>query len=376
MTFPGPGDEPYAGPPPTRRPERWEGTPAHWPPVAGPVPWGQPVQWVQPAPPPPPPATLRWAPPPGTPPHDVPQPFLHAMRSRDWGWWRPLLGLLLLGVVYLVAATVVVLPTAAIGFGPDPAQLDLTDPLTLLVTDLSLIVAIPVIWLAWVTVHGMGRGWSSSVLARLRRRLLLPYALMAVSTLGSGIVVALLVGLTIGGDEVTGPVASLGWLLVVVVLTTPLQSAAEEYLFRGYLSQCVAGWVRSPNAGAVLAAVLTAALFSAAHLPPDVPTFLDRFAFGLAASAVVWLTGGLEAAIALHAVNNVLVFVLAGALGEGVATESYPGGLGPVLLLVSVLSVAAYVGVVARSRNRLRPETRTAAVDLRMPGTPVPVAAG
>src|SRR3712207_8477032 len=51
-------------------------------------------------------------------------------------------------------------------------------------------------------------------------------------------------------------------------------------------------------------------------------TFLDRFAFGLAASAVVWLTGGLEAAIVLHAANNVVVFLLAGSLGEGVATES------------------------------------------------------
>ena len=41
---------------------------------------------------------------------------------------------------------------------------------------------------------------------------------------------------------------------------------------------------------------------------------------------MVWLTGGLEAAIVLHAVNNVLVFVLAGALGEGVATEEVPDG--------------------------------------------------
>ena len=113
---------------------------------------------------------------------------------------------------------------------------------------------------------------------------------------------------------------------MVVVLTTPLQSAAEEYLFRGYLSQAIAGWVRAPRAGAVVAAVVTAALFSLAHLPGDLPTFLDRFAFGLAASAVVWLTGGLEAAIVLHAVNNVLVFVLAGALGDGVATEEVPDG--------------------------------------------------
>ena len=40
------------------------------------------------------------------------------------------------------------------------------------------------------------------------------------------------------------------------------------------------------------------------------------------------------------------------------------------------MTVAAYVAVVAWSRRRLRPETRTAALDLRTPGVPVPVAAG
>jgi membrane protease YdiL (CAAX protease family) len=295
------------------------------------------------------------------------------MRSRDWAWWRPVLGLLLLAVVYVVAAIVVVLLAVAADVAPDPARMDLADPVTLLITNLSLIVAIPVVWLAWVAVHGMGRGWSSSVLGRLRRRLLVPYVLIALRTLGVGVGLSVLIGFVLGDDGTTGPVAGFGGLLVVVVLTTPLQSAAEEYFFRGYLSQCIAGWVRAPRAGAVVAAVLTAALFSAAHLPPDVPTFLDRFAFGLAASAVVWLTGGLEAAIVLHAVNNVLVFVLAGALGDGVDTETYSSGPDPLLLLVSVLSVAAYVAVVARSRARLRPETRTAAMDQRTPGRPQPV---
>jgi membrane protease YdiL (CAAX protease family) len=298
------------------------------------------------------------------------------MRSRDWAWWRPLLGLLLLGVVYLVAATVVVFLTLVTGVGPDFAQMDLVDPLTLLFTNLSLIVAIPVVWLAWITAHGMSKGWSSSVLARWRWRLVLPYSLMALGILGAGIGLSVLAGFLVGEEDVTGPVPSFGWLLLVVFLTTPLQSAAEEYLFRGYLSQAIAAWVRHPAAGAVLAGVVTAALFSAAHLPADVPTFLDRFAFGLAASAVVWLTGGLEAAIVLHAVNNVLVFVLAGALGEGVATGEVPDGTGLLFLLVSLLTVAAYVAVVGWSRPRLRPERRTAALDLRTAGVPVPVAAG
>jgi membrane protease YdiL (CAAX protease family) len=303
------------------------------------------------------------------------------MRSRDWAWWRPVLGLLLLAVVYaaLAVATAVAGVFGLLASGVDPGTLpdigvEFADPWVLLFLNVSLIVAIPCVWMVWTVAHGMGRGWSSSVLARLRRRLFLPYTLLALATLGVGIGLSVLLSFTLGGEEVTGPVSSYGWLLVVVLLTTPLQSAAEEYVFRGYLSQAIAGWIRAPQVGAIVAAVLTAALFAAAHGPQDPLTFLDRLAFGLAASAVVWLTGGLEAAIVLHAVNNVLVFGLAGALGEGVATEAVPAGIGLGFALLSLASMAAYVTLVARSRRRLLPETRTAAVDLRLPG-PLPVPA-
>jgi uncharacterized protein len=365
-------DEPYTGPPPTRRPEPWQWPTGYWQGGYRPAPW-PPHPWG----PPPvvPPANVRWAPPPGTPPHDEPQSFLRAMRSRDWAWWRPALGLLLLSVVYAVAAVVVVVVSLLTGVGPDLALLDLVDPVVLLVTNLSLIVAIPTVWLAWAVAHGMRPGWSSSVLARLRWRLMPRLVLLALATLGVGIGLSVLLGAA-SGDEFTGPVPDLGWLLLVVLLTTPLQSAAEEYLFRGYLSQAIAGWIRAPRAGAVVAAVLTAAVFSAAHAPPDFLTFLDRFVFGLAASAVVWLTGGLEAAIVLHAVNNVIVFILAGSLGEGVVTESVPDAGAALFVLLSVVSMGAYVAVVARSRRTLRPELLTPAHDLRGPGTRVPAPAG
>lgn len=277
MTYPGAGfpvDEgPYTGPPPMHRPGQPAWPPAPWyPPPPGwypppPAGWYPPAAWYPPPRPPVPPPRVRWAPPPGTPPHEEPQPYLRAMRSRDWAWWRPLLGLLLVAFVYVAAATVVVVLTLLTGVGTDFAQMNLVDPLTLLVTNLSLIVAIPVVWLAWVTAHGMPLGWSSSVLARLRWRLVLPYSLLAVGTLGAGIGLSVLAGFLFGDEKATGPVASFGWLLLVVVLTTPLQSAAEEYLFRGYLSQTVAAWVRHPAAGPVIAAVVTAALFSLAHVP-------------------------------------------------------------------------------------------------------------
>jgi uncharacterized protein len=349
-------DEPYPGPPPMLRPQQVQHQ-------APPFPSWQPaVQWT-----PPPPAL-----PPGTPPHDVPRPYLQVMRTRDWAWWRPVLGLLLITVIYLVAATLVVLLALVTDVAPNLDLLDLVDPAVLLVTNLSLVIAIPVVWLAWVVAHGLRPGWSASVLARLRWRLLFPFTLIALATLGLGIGLSVLLSFLVGGETVTGPVPAFGWLLVVVLLTTPLQSAAEEYLFRGYLSQAIAGWIRVPAAGAIVAALVTATLFSLAHAPGDLSTFADRFAFGLTASAVVWLTGGLEAAIVLHAVNNVVVFVLAGALGEGVATEEVPDGSGLLFLGVSLVTMAAYVALVRRASRRLRPETHTAAQDFRRPPAVLP----
>jgi uncharacterized protein len=91
---------------------------------------------------------------------------------------------------------------------------------------------------------------------------------------------------------------------------------------------------------------------------------------------VVWLTGGLEAAIALHAVNNVVIFVVVGAMGQNAmdATESQTG-VGWFDVLLTLVALSAFVALVARSRRRSQPELRTAAVDLRAPFTAVPVPA-
>jgi membrane protease YdiL (CAAX protease family) len=291
------------------------------------------------------------------------------MRARDWAWWRPLLGLLLFSVLYAVAGVVLVVVVLVTGVVPDLALNDLTDVAVLLVTNVSLIVAIPIVWLCWVVPHGLGIGWSSSVLGRLRWRLFLPWTWRALATLGVAVAVSLLVAVAVSGVDVTGPGSSFPWMLLVVLTTTPLQAAAEEYVFRGYLSQMIAGWIGRPRAGALVAGLLSAALFSAAHGPPDVQTFLYRFAIGLALSAVVWLTGGLEASIALHAVNNVVIFLLAGALGDRAAAAEPGGVIGWGTSLLGVAGMAAFVAWVAVSRSRVRPELLSPAVDLR-PGLP------
>jgi membrane protease YdiL (CAAX protease family) len=355
-----PPEQPYSGPPPTGRygapPQVPFGLQA--PPPYG-VPWGGPPPAAAPGRPP------RPVTPPGAPPYDTPQPYELLMRARDWAWWRPLLGLVLFTVLYGVAGVVLVIVVLVTGVVPDLAMLDLTDVAVLLVTNLSLIVAIPIVWLCWLVPHGLGIGWSSSVLGRLRWRLFLPWTWRALATLGVAVAVSLLIAVAVTGVDVTGPGPSFPWMLLVVLTTTPLQAAAEEYVFRGYLSQTIAGWIGRRGVGAAVAAVVSAALFSAAHAPPDFQTFLYRFAIGLALSAAAWLTGGLEASIALHAVNNVVIFLLAGALGDRAAAAEPGGIVGWGTSLLGILGMAAFVAWVAVARSRERPELESPAVDLR-----------
>ena len=96
--------------------------------------------------------------------------------------------------------------------------------------------------------------------------------------------------------------------LVVIILTSPLQAAAEEVFFRGYLMQALGSLVAKPWFGVVVSALVFALL----HGTQNLPLFLDRLGFGLLAAVLVWRTGGLEAGIAAHVINNVFAYVLAG----------------------------------------------------------------
>jgi len=100
------------------------------------------------------------------------------------------------------------------------------------------------------------------------------------------------------------------WYVVVVVLTTPFQALAEEVMFRGYLMGVFGLIMRNvwfPVVG-------TALVFALMHGVQNPWLFADRFAFGLLAGVLVWKTGGLEAAVAIHVVNNLCAF------GLGIAT--------------------------------------------------------
>ena len=329
MTAAGPEErerdpEPYAGPPPTLAPSSEPRAPVPGPEEdAGTGP-------VEPA---------------------GPTPFLLAMREAGWAWWRPLAGLAVIAFLLGIALVLTRIADVLTGTGADLDPVPLTWR-GLLVTDLFLAVALPAVLLAWPIAHGVGPGRGISAAGRLRPLLLRRLVVTALATAGVGVGLGVAGAVLLADREAPGPVPELAWVLVVGLLTVPLRAAAEEVLFRGYLAQAIAGWVGRPRAGAVIAAVVTSLAWAALYGVDDLTGFLGRVALGLAASAVVALTGGVEAAVALHVAVAVVVLLLGAVLGEDAVPGMVPGGPGEAFALVGVLGLAAFAVLTARRGTR------------------------
>jgi len=70
--------------------------------------------------------------------------------------------------------------------------------------------------------------------------------------------------------------------------------------------------------------LVPAVLFALAHGAQDAPIFVDRLAFGVVAGVLVIATGGLEAGIAMHVLNNFLAYGVALAYSD-MTTALNPG---------------------------------------------------
>jgi CAAX protease family protein len=296
------------------------------------------------------------------------------LRGARWRWWRPVLGLVVAGAVVIATATVVVLIAVGLdaltgGSGDlgDDASLDADRPLGLAATNLVIATLIPAALVAVWAVHRERPGLLASVTGRLRLDLLLRLLPVATGIVAVFFVAGFLVP-PVGVGDVDAPGAgTLAGLVVAVLVTTPLQSAAEEVGFRGYLSQAVASFWARPAVGALVAGAVSATLFALAHGSQDPALFADRFAFGVVASWLVWRTGGLEASIALHAANNVVGLLWTSATGS-ISDTLETSTLDWPLAVLDVAMMATYAAVVARLAQRWGVVARRAPAPLALSG--------
>lgn len=182
-------------------------------------------------------------------------------------------------------------------------------PDLLLATNLGLALCIPLAAALSVSVNGLRPQWLGSVAPGLRRRWLVTCIAIAGTVWGVLFLLAMAGVAAAGSTRFDGEVVA---FLVIVVLTTPLQAAGEEYLFRGFLLQSL-GATRLSAPGCW---VVSGALFAAAHGQFDPPLFADRWLIGIVFGWLATSTGGLEASIALHAIKNITVLIPAVMLGK------------------------------------------------------------
>ncbi|SBT37328.1 CAAX protease self-immunity [Micromonospora auratinigra] len=239
-------------------------------------------------------------------------------------------------------------------------------------TLLVVAVLLPVVLLAAFAVQARPVGTLSSVCGRLRWRwlaeCLLP-ALLAVGLLLAGMAgfFALAGETVLPGAESLVDAGTLAVSLVMLVVLVPVQAAAEEYLCRGWLLQAVGVFLRTPWPGIAVQAVVFATL----HGWGTPWGFIDLCFFGAALGWLTVRTGGLEAAIAWHVVNNLAFMGLAAAFGQ-LADQETAADAGWQLLPVDVLAITAYVLVVDRLARRRRIARTVPAAPVGPPTTPAP----
>lgn len=185
-----------------------------------------------------------------------------------------------------------------------------------LVLDALLAALILVALVAVRLGHWMPARWLHSVAGRVRwswlARCLL--VLMPVWMVYVGL------GWWIGGADPGYLTPDWYWFVLLALLVTPLQAAGEEYLFRGWVLASIGSWFRNRWLALLVPTVLSSALFAAAHGSADPWILLDLCAMAIACIVLIWRTGGLEAAVALHVANNVVVGLLGAITGATAET--------------------------------------------------------
>ena len=224
------------------------------------------------------------------------------------------------------------------------SELDLTDPFTMALALGSIALLIPALYLALFVVWHRPIGLISSVEGRLRWRWL------GQTTVAAILVFAISFGVwfVLGGLPTDFKVGAIDWgtagaLILVAFLFTPLQAAAEEYVFRGFFMQLFGYWIKNP----VIVGALTVLPFVAGHTY-DFWGLVDVAVFAIFAAYLVWRTGGLEAAIAAHVVNNLLLFILGSVELSNLNAESGS----PISILSTLLTMGAFTFVVVRLANK------------------------
>ena len=261
----------------------------------------------------------------------VRETFLELARRGRNDWWRYLVSIPLIVVGWFAVALVFYVLLIAYVVADD-------DPATALDLDKGQITGAPLLTFVVLLVGFAGLHASLFAAVRyLHRRpflsLVTPYRRLSWGRVATGFFVflALVAAATAveaalypGRYKLTFDAGGFLKFLPFALLLVPLQTSAEELLFRGYLMQAVGLLTRR----ALVPAVVSALLFALLHLAnPEVGAGLAAvvatyFVLGLIFSLVTIRDGRLELALGAHAANNLFAALFANYAGSALSTPS------------------------------------------------------
>ncbi|WP_166821403.1 CPBP family intramembrane glutamic endopeptidase [Brevibacterium limosum] len=275
--------------------------------------------------------------------------------QRGNRWYKPILVAVLAAVFYLVEiiaqfAGFFIWALFALGGDGDFSAwserlIDMNTTTGILFGLVNVILMWPAVELATLCVY---RRWFSTMISLrggLRLRRLGRYMLY-----GSAVSVVCAIVMVLFSDGSMGDLTSgIVWnqhvlaMLIAFVLLVPFQATAEEIVFRGLAMNVIGAWLRHP-AWAVLIPV---PFFVFGHVY-DLPGLIDVGIFAVIVGTLTIITGGLEAGIAFHIINNLFAFVLGVLSGADLNATSSP----TIEVVMSIIAPIGFAVIVVLDHRR------------------------
>lgn len=228
-------------------------------------------------------------------------------RAPAFRWWKPLVAVSAFAAVELLIMVILSFGMVIIQIGSDgrwPMTTSQLNPeLVFATNNIGIAIGLPIAFLASWVVYRQRPRWLSSVAGGFRWRAFWRFGLVAAPIMAAALAVEMVLGDGFAGLQI-GP--NTWWTLAIILATTPFQAAAEEYSIRGLLARSVGSWFRNRWVGLVVATVVTSVAFMLLHGAGDPWLNSYYLLVGVLFSVLVWRTGGLEAAVMMHIVNNVI----------------------------------------------------------------------
>jgi membrane protease YdiL (CAAX protease family) len=278
--------------------------------------------------------------------------------SRPFGahirmsWWKPLVVLVVPPVVMVLLQILLYQVVGVIEGSDDPMSATFT-PLKLLAVNLSVGISgvVAILLLArlakvpWRSLISSPRAFGGRRLAQ--------YLLGAALLVGAGIGVVALVAPESPGWVAFGFSGTTILMLVITVLSTPLQSVGEELMFRSAVLPAAASWVRAVRPALAVGLVVSSLAFAVVHGSSDPWLFGYYTCIGAATGLMAIISRGIEAPAAFHIANNVLFSSVNSLMADGEAytiDRSTDTGDAALLILAAV-NIAMVVFVRVRERR-------------------------